>query len=64
MTRIADIKTTSTGNTFDGKELEAVIKETIEELGKYTPHQGPSQPRGGASRQSGIVGQGGNDDCC
>ena len=61
MIRIADIKTTGTGNTFNGKELEAVIKETIEELGKYTPHQAPSQPRGGTSSPSGIAGYGGND---
>ncbi len=55
MIRIADIETTSTGNTFDGKELEGVIKETIAELGKLTPHQAPSQPRDGTSSPSGIV---------
>lgn len=27
------------------------------QLGKLTPHQAPSQPRGGTSRHSGIVGQ-------
>ena len=67
LSRIANIETTGTSNTFDVDELIKVLKdmarqpsisykEHFSRLGNNTPHQAPSEPRDGTSSPSGIVG--------